>query len=82
MFKRNSLYPSPETGPRILPARPLSVLLNPYTAGLSPAALGNMLHLAFRRTWGGALDCGEIGLPIAGTGLSLPCGIYGRWIAD
>lgn len=76
------LYPFLETCARILSERPLFVLVNAYTAGLSPAAIGNMLHLAFRRTRGGVLDCGEIGLPIAGTGLHLPCGIYGRWIAE
>jgi 23S rRNA (cytosine1962-C5)-methyltransferase len=67
---------------RILTDEPLFVMVNTYTAGLSPTALANLLRLSFGRLWGGACECGEIGLPIASTGLVLPCGVTGRWTRE
>ena len=75
----DSLYPFLESCARILSDRPLFVLVNSYTAGLSPTVLHNLLYIAFARKLGGTLDCGEIGLPVSSSGLALPCGIYGRW---
>jgi len=75
----DSLYPFLEKCASILADRPLFVLVNAYTAGLSPVVLHNLLHMAFRRKLGGKLYCGEIGLPITSSGLILPCGIFGRW---
>jgi 23S rRNA (cytosine1962-C5)-methyltransferase len=74
-----NLYPFLESCVEILSDRPLFVLVNSYTTGLSPTVLHNLLHLSMRRKYGGKLDCGEIGLPITTSGLVLPCGIYGRW---
>lgn len=58
----------------ILTDRPVLMLVNVYTAGISPVALENLLRL---QGIGGDVQSGEIGLRSA-TGPVLPCGIYGR----
>ena len=64
----------------LLDDRPLFILINAYTARLSPTVVANLLaELMAGR--GGTLTAGEIGLPIAADGKVLPCGIYGRWAA-
>lgn len=75
----DSLYPFLEECKSILSDDPLFVLVNSYTTGLSPTVLHNLLHMSIGRRHGGKIDCGEIGLPITRSGLTLPCGIYGRW---
>jgi 23S rRNA (cytosine1962-C5)-methyltransferase len=77
-----NLYPFLESCAEILSERPLFVLVNSYTTGLSPTVLNNLLRMAIGRKFGGKLDCGEIGLPITTSGMVLPCGIYGRWEND
>lgn len=77
-----SLYPFLEKCASILSDQPLFVLVNSYTAGLSPVVLHNLLHMAIQRKRGGSLNCGEIGLPVTSSGLVLPCGIFGRWEND
>ncbi len=74
-----NLFPFLETCMSILSDKPLFVLVNSYTTGFSPTVLSNLLELSFRRKFGGTLDCGEVGLPITSSGMTLPCGIYGRW---
>ncbi len=64
----------------LLSDRPLFVLLNSYTTGLAPAVLTYMLMSAFRKHGGEAVSS-EIGLPVASSGLVLPCGAAGRWTA-
>lgn len=76
----DSLYPFLESCMEILSDQPLFLLVNSYTAGLSPTVLHNLLHSVIRRKHGGELTSGEIGLPITTSGLSLPCGIFGRWV--
>lgn len=74
-----NLFPFLQSCTEILSDKPLFILVNSYTTGLSPTVLNNLLHLAVSRKLGGVTDCGEIGLPITRSGLTLPCGIYGRW---
>ena len=62
----------------LLSSEPLFVLINSYTAGLSPYVLKNMLTLLLKEKKG-KIECGEVGLPIKNQDLVLPCGIYGRW---
>lgn len=65
---------------QVLSDDPLFVLINSYTTGLSPYATGYMLDRAMkRRSFGGRLECEELGLPAAETGLCLPCGASARW---
>lgn len=74
-----NLFPFLESCVSILSDRPLFVLINSYTTGLSPTVLNNLLKMSIGRKFGGQIDCGEIGLPITASGMTLPCGIYGRW---
>jgi len=74
-----SLYPFLDSCLSILSDKPLFVLVNSYTAGLSPAVIHNLLTMTVGRRHGGRISCGEIGIPITRSGLHLPCGILGRW---
>ena len=58
---------------------PLFFLLNSYTSGFSSQVSANILSLAVKRNFGGIVSHGEVGLPIAETGLVLPCGTFARW---
>ena len=51
------------------------LLINSYTAGLSPTSLNNILSLTFPNSH---IETGEIGLPVTENNLTLPCGIYGK----
>ena len=73
------LWPLIEECRTLLSERPGFFLVNSYTSGLSPIALGNVLTRLLSAT-GGALSTGEVGLPITRGDLVLPCGIYGRWV--
>jgi 23S rRNA (cytosine1962-C5)-methyltransferase len=77
-----NLYPFLESCTTILSPDPLFVLVNSYTTGLSPSVLHNLLHMTIGRKSGGTIHCGEIGLPITASGLTLPCGMLGRWEAE
>jgi len=64
----------------LLTDHPLFVLINAYTARLSPTVVANLLaELLHGRS--GTITAGEVGLPIQRDGKVLPCGIYGRWEA-
>lgn len=77
-----NLFPFLESCMAILSDKPLFVLVNSYTTGLSPTVLHNLLHLSIQRKFGGKLNCGEIGLPITQSNMTLPCGIFGRWESE
>jgi 23S rRNA (cytosine1962-C5)-methyltransferase len=62
----------------LLSEAPLFILINAYTARLSPTVVVNLLG-ELMGTAGGTLTGGEVGLPIQADGKILPCGIYGRW---
>jgi 23S rRNA (cytosine1962-C5)-methyltransferase len=63
----------------LLSGEPLFFLVNSYTAGLSPSALKYILDLRVTAVRGGRSEASELGLPVAGTGLRLPCGSSVRW---
>ena len=50
-----------------------------YTTGLAPAVLSYLLGLEVASRFSGVLQAQEVGLPVASTGLVLPCGASGRW---
>ena len=56
---------------------PLFFLVNSYTTGLSPAAMGYMVMQAMGNR--GHIDTGELGLRAEETGLLLPAGASARW---
>ncbi len=65
----------------VLSDAPMMVLVNSYTAGLSPAVMEYMMSLILRPRFGGHVHGSEIGLPVTSTGLVLPCGATSIWEA-
>ncbi len=67
----------------ILDDEPLFFLVNSYTTGFSSTVLENILTTTvLKKHPHGRVEAGEVGLPIKRDNLTLPCGIYGRWIND
>jgi 23S rRNA (cytosine1962-C5)-methyltransferase len=66
----------------ILSDKPLFVLINSYTTGISSVVLENILKTTVLSKYKGKVDAGELGLPITSNNLVLPCGIYGRFESD
>ncbi|MDR0531231.1 MAG: class I SAM-dependent methyltransferase [Oscillospiraceae bacterium] len=58
------------------------LLLNSYSAELSPSVMQYLLGRVLIPTLGGHVTCGEIGLPVEATGLALPCGSTAIWIGE
>ncbi len=77
-----SLWPFLEQVSRVLSDQPLFVLVNSYTTGLAPSVVGYMLDSILRRRFGGHTESRELGLPVTNSGLFLPCGATGRWLAE
>ena len=63
---------------KILSDKPIFLLINSYTTGISSVVLENILKTSMKK-YNGKIDAGEIGLPIERDSMILPCGIYGRW---
>lgn len=76
-----NIFPFVELTSKLLSDKPLFFLINSYTTGLQPAVLSYMLNLTVKKQFGGTVAAEEIGLPVSGTGLVLPCGASGRWQA-
>ncbi len=75
----DSLQPLVRLCTRLLSDEPLFFLINSYTTGLAPAVLTYLLSLEVKSRFGGFVHSDELGLPVTGTGLVLPCGASGRW---
>ena len=71
----DSIYDFVKNCARVLSDDPLFVLINSYTAGLSPS----VLEYVTLSLLGGRAQCGELGLPATAGGLVLPCGSSCRW---
>ena len=65
----------------VLTEQPLFFLINSYTTGLSPSVMGYILGSVLRKRFGGTVTFDEIGLPVAQSGLALPCGSTAIWQA-
>lgn len=76
-----NLYPFIDSILAILSPRPLFVLINSYTTGLSAGVLRNILSLTAQSRFGGKLEAGDIGLPVTSSGIVLPAGTTARWEA-
>ncbi len=74
----DALFPLLERTSLLLSDEPLFFLVNSYTTGLAPAVLTYMISLIMKER-GGRVESSEIGLPVTGSGLVLPCGASGRW---
>ena len=75
----DSIYPFIELCTQLLSDDPLFFLVNSYTTGLQPAVLTYMMSTLISKRFGGHVEAEEIGLPVSGNGLVLPCGASGRW---
>ena len=63
----------------VLSDDPLFFLINSYTTGLAPSVLTCLLDSIVTPKHGGGTVSDELGLPVADSGLVLPCGATGRW---
>ena len=73
------LYPFLQLVTGVLSDDPLFVIINSYTTGLAPSAVGYASDVVFGEKHGGHTQVGELGLPVKSTGIMLPCGSTGRW---
>ena len=62
----------------VLSDKQLFFLINSYTTGISSEVLSNILKINMKK-YKGRISNGEVGLPMTGASLVLPCGIFGRW---
>ena len=74
-----SFYPFLLETAKLLTDDPLFVIINSYTTGLAPSAVGYASDVVFGADHGGHTQVGELGLPVSSTGIMLPCGSTGRW---
>ncbi len=65
----------------LLSEKPLFVLVNSYTTGLSPSVMQYMLGDIIVPQYGGSTSADEIGLPVTQSGMVLPCGATAIWKA-
>lgn len=63
----------------LLSDNPLFFLVNSYTTGFAPSVLSYMISTEVVKQFGGHVTADELGLPVSGNGLILPCGSSGRW---
>ncbi len=76
-----NLYPFVELVSKVLSDKPLFVIINSYTTGLAPSVLSYIMESIFSKKFGGKSFSDELGLPVRDSGLTLPCGATGRWLA-
>lgn len=73
------IHPFVKLCTQLLSEQAVFFLINSYTTGLQPAVLSYMMGSEIVPKFGGKVEAGEIGLPVSGNGLVLPCGASGRW---
>lgn len=77
-----SIWPFLRLTSQILSKDALFFLINSYTTGLQPAVLSYLAQQALPASLGGKVEAREIGLPVSGTNLILPCGASCRWTRE
>lgn len=75
------LYPFLKLVCGVLSENPVFFIINSYTTGLAPSVLTCLLDTLITPRFGGHTESEELGLPVTNSGLVLPCGATGRWIA-
>lgn len=65
---------------QVLSDHPLFIIINSYTAGISPSVPAYILGRTVTLLYGGRVEAAELGLLCRETGLLLPCGHASRWI--
>lgn len=66
---------------QVVSEKPLFMLVNSYTTGLSASTVGYLLNL-FTKKFGGKVTADEIGIPVTQSGMALPAGASARWEND
>ena len=66
----------------LLTDEPIMFLINSYTTGLSQTVLANILKMTVDKKYKGYITTDEIGLPVEGKDIILPCGIFARWESE
>ena len=77
----DSLWPFVELVAGVLSDEPLFFLINSYTTGLAPSVLTYILESLITPKYGGRTRSDVLGLPVTESGVALPCGATGRWMA-
>ena len=75
----NEIYGFVDCCKELLTDDSLAVLINSYTAGVSPAVMSYILNSTVAKHFGGRAEADEIGLPVTQSGLVLPCGSTAVW---
>ncbi len=75
----NEIYGFVDQCKELLTDKSLAVLINSYTAGVSPAVMSYILNSTVSKQFGGKAYADEIGLPVTDSGLVLPCGSTAVW---
>lgn len=70
----DSIFDLMEEITQLLSDKPLFVLLNSYTTGLSASVMSYLLQMTVRKRFDIEVQSEEIGLPVKQTGMPLPCG--------
>lgn len=78
----DALYDFVAACEKLLGKQPLFFLINSYTTGLQAGVIGYMLSSIVGKKYGGTVAADEIGLPVAASGLTLPCGCSGRFSGE
>ena len=65
---------------QVLSDKPLFMIVNSYSTGLSPSTIGYILGSTLKHK--GKIESQELGLHVKSTGFSLPCGNTTRFIAN
>jgi len=64
---------------QLMSDKPLMLLVNSYTTGLSPSVMQYILGALVVPRFGGSVSGAEIGLPVTASGMALPCGATSIW---
>jgi 23S rRNA (cytosine1962-C5)-methyltransferase len=64
---------------QLMSDKPLMLLVNSYTTGLSPSVMQYILGALVIPRFGGSVSGAEIGLPVTASGMALPCGATSIW---
>ena len=75
----NEIYGFVDQCKELLTDNSLAVLINSYTAGVSPAVMSYILNSTVAKSFGGYATADEIGLKVTDSGLVLPCGSTAVW---
>lgn len=75
----NEIFGFVEQCTSLLSDNALAMLINSYTAGLSPAVMSYILNSTVSKKFGGYSEADEIGLKVTESGLILPCGSTAVW---